>query len=1104
MPDLSHDSQATVDALIARYLTSADRGTAPDPEQFIQTHLEHESALRRYFENLALFEELLRADADRNGMAPADAASDTQSATPVTPDCPDPEVPENFGHYVVEYVLGRGAMGTVYAAWDTSLNRHVALKVPHAHTDIEVRRRFLREARSAARLQHPNICRVYEVGEIDGRHYISMARIRGHTLREFATSEAEQPETHVALLIRKLALAIADAHRHGILHRDLKSANVMVDESGEPIVMDFGLASLVEDDANVTQTGTIVGTPAYMAPEQVEGDHARIGPPTDVYGLGVILYELLTGRLPFRGRVHAVLKQIPNDDPPPPMQFRPGLDRNLEAICLKTLSKRPEDRYPTMDAVAEDLRCFLTHESTLARPYGSIQRARKWVRRHPTAGTLIGVLILSAMLGVGLTAWGMRSQAEADRQSIRMGYAQAMIEGERRGPAVAMLEFAQVLDAAVETGDQELESSIRRQLGAWQLELPSLETVYPHGGHVFEVDVSPDGELVVTSGDDRTARLWRASTGQPVGRALQHRGSVYDVAFSPDGTKIVTASGDDTAQLWETDSGQPIGPPLAHVDRVLAVTFSPDGRMMLTGSEDTTARLCNAETGQPIGQPLMHPAAVRCVAFSPDGSMILTGCDDGGVRIWDTDTQQLTEHVFQHRQSVFAVAFSPDGGTVLTGCDDSSAQLWDVATADRIGPVLQHLARVASVSFSPDGRTILTTSLDWTARFWDRETGQPLGRVLHGDELRGAAWAPDGRSVVTGCWDGAFRRWRTVRPTRLGNDQPLRAVDFDVGGLLLTSCDKTSVQSWDMTTGEAVVGSRIRIADEIPAAAISPDGTIGLACGVETTAQLVDMSSGELLFQPLQHDGFIRVARFSPNGTLVATGSNDGIVKLWDASTGEQLGAKLVHDGTVTSITFSADGQRVLTGSADRTARQWDVATRQPIGPPMHHGNRVYAATYSPDMSLIATASLDRRVRLWDPTTCQPRGPALQVPGIVRSLTFSPDSQVLLTGGDDRTVCLWDVSNGWRLGPELNHPSRIESVVISPDGKTLLSRCQDSSIWLRPFYSAVEGTPEEVILWTQVITGMELEEQGNAHVLDLATWQERERELARLRAMPTR
>jgi serine/threonine protein kinase len=365
-----------VEAALREYLERIDRGEPVKPEDFLSQHAEIADALRSFITAEVELRKLAGAQSppESDELATGLFAAHGQETLP-----PGPErgaeparagLQGQLGRYRIIRALGSGAMGIVYLAEDTQLQRQVAIKTPHFEDDPtgEMLDRFYREARTAATLRHANICPVYDVGEIDGKRYISMAYIEGRPLAALIRADKPQTQRQILLAIHKLAQAIQHAHDHGIVHRDLKPSNIMVDKKGEPIIMDFGLARQIrrDDDIRLTKSGMLIGTPAFMSPEQVEGEPERIGPATDQYSLGVILYELLTGRLPFVGSVTAVMGQILFKEPPPPSQLRPDLDLRIEAVCLKMMAKNSTDRFPSLSAVASDVAKILKNPAAKA------------------------------------------------------------------------------------------------------------------------------------------------------------------------------------------------------------------------------------------------------------------------------------------------------------------------------------------------------------------------------------------------------------------------------------------------------------------------------------------------------------------------------------------------------------------------------------------------------------------------------------------------------------------------------------------------------------------------------------------------------------------
>jgi serine/threonine protein kinase len=362
-----------VEAALREYLERVDRGESVDREEFLARNALIADQLRSFIAAEEEVRKLAGADAllDRTHDSTKSLAGHGQET--IAPQSVGNRAVEaetgvtglagQFGRYRIIRALGKGAMGTVYLAEDTHIERQIALKTPHFTADPtgEQTERFFREARAAGNLRHPGICPIHDVGQIDGKHYISMAYIEGRPLSAFIQPDKPQTERQILIVIRKLALALQEAHDQGVVHRDLKPANIMVDKKGEPIIMDFGLAHQVRrnEDVRLTQTGNILGTPAFMSPEQVEGELDKIGPSTDQYSLGVILYELLTGQLPFRGSIMAVMGQILTKEPPPPSQLRPDLDPRIEAVCLKMMAKNPSDRFASLKTVADELATIL-------------------------------------------------------------------------------------------------------------------------------------------------------------------------------------------------------------------------------------------------------------------------------------------------------------------------------------------------------------------------------------------------------------------------------------------------------------------------------------------------------------------------------------------------------------------------------------------------------------------------------------------------------------------------------------------------------------------------------------------------------------------------
>jgi hypothetical protein len=552
--------------------------------------------------------------------APKTAGEDTLSPGPAAAG-PGADYPV-IADYEVLGVLGQGGMGVVYQAWHTKLKRVVALKMvlAGAHASAEDLARFRVEAEAAARLAHPNIAQVHEVGAQDGLPFLALEYVEGSSLAQ-KLQGTPLPARPAAHLIETLARAMHHSHQRGIIHRDLKPANVLLAQDGTPKITDFGLAKLIVGGSDQTCSGALLGTPAYMAPEQAGGKTREIGPPVDIYALGAILYELLTGRPPFQGEsVADTLQQVLCQEPVPPRQLQPKTPRDLDTICLKCLEKAPHQRYASAADLAEDLRRFQAGEPIRARPVGPLQRAGKWARRKPAAAALVMVCLLAA---AGLLAGGLWYQARLAESLVDVRYQRDQAELKRIEAETKRMEAEQNLylahvplaqrawEAARVERMRELLDGVRPQSTKqkdlrnfeWhylrRLGHSSLLTLTGHSGPVTAVAFRARPPLLASASADGTIKFWDTTTGQERPPALAgHTGRVTAVAFSPDGKQLASAGEDRTVCLWDVDSGKKLHVLKEHTRWVSHVAFSPDGQHLASASSDRTIKLWDARSGR--------------------------------------------------------------------------------------------------------------------------------------------------------------------------------------------------------------------------------------------------------------------------------------------------------------------------------------------------------------------------------------------------------------------------------------------------------------------------------------------------------------------------
>ena len=1008
---------------------------------------------------------------------------------------PIDKLPE-IDNYRIDGLLGRGGMGLVYKAFHLRLHRAVAIKMllSGVYASRGEAARFLREARAIARLRHPHVVQVYDVGECGGQLFYAMEWVEGGSLAD-RLKGIPQPSKWAAEMTVLLADAVEAAHRAEIIHRDLKPANVLLTKDGSPKVSDFGLARRLDGDDMLTAAGGRIGTPSYMAPEQVSGSENSIGPAADVYGLGAILYEMLTGRPPFRGEsIAETERQLLDTDPAVPSQLNARVPRDLDTICLKCLSKDPGRRYPSAAELAADLGRYLRSEPIHARPISWAESGTRWMRRHPgTAASLLAVASLLLLLVIGslvITAHfrvlerQQRSLADekgrlVDEKEVQRKKAvnAELQETDLRQKAEAVggelrqnLYFAQMnlgAQAAMSPGglgrvgewlapwapNPDHSGPAAPDLRNWEwyyldgLRHRDLKTLTGHSGGVRDVAFSPDGKRLASADTDANVYIWSLDGDRPV---IQMHGDSWElrVAWSPDGHRLASSSHDGLIKIWNADTGEKIQTLRCSSGGIFALSWSPDGTRLVSGGHDGVVQVWNLKSANVKYVLRGHADAVRDVAWSPDGLRLASAGADSIVRTWDAVNGKPLLAMHGHVNWVNRVVWNRDGTRLASASNDGTVRVWDSVKGDSVLTIDGHSLGINSVAWSPDGARLATAGDDQTIRVCSASDGTELFRLRgHTRPLTSIAWSRDGMQIASSSFDKTVKLWSTAAraevPLLAGHTGPINAVAWspDSRHVASASMDHT-IKVWDIA-GAKEDFTLNGHTDVVRSVAWKPDGTRLASAGNDHTLRIWDSISGKQINAVHVDASETRCVAWSPDGGRIISGGSDFAVRIWDADRGKLVRSCIGHQAMVRSVCWSFDGKRIASGSDDASCKIWDAATGASVLSIDPQLGSINCVAWSSDGRWLATSHADWTIRIWDAATGKLRRSLLGHTAQVNGLAWSPDGTRLASVGDDHTIKLWDTLSGNEAVTLPCDANLLKSVAWSPNGLQLASGGDD-------------------------------------------------------------
>ncbi len=947
---------------------------------------------------------------------------------------------DKIGRYEIEKELGQGGMAKVYIAYDPNVKRKIALKVMSGQLikEEEYRARFKREAEAVAKLEHVGIVPIYDFGEDGENLFIVMRLMNGGTLTDRIQKGPIDVYQSVKIL-RRIAMALDKAHENGIVHRDLKPGNILFDEDGEAYIADFGVAHLATSET-LTGAGALIGTPSYMSPEQVMGKTDKLDGRSDIYSIGVILFEMLTGSVPYSSDtpIGIALMHI-NDPVPRVLESNPDLPPTLQQIIDKAMAKEAEDRYGTASDMVDALDGAIVTSHQLTEPIRSISGEKAKPAAKPKKRSSLPLVAFIGVAVLAVAAFFLRgafSGQQGDSAATQTALALAAVtQSLPDTPLPATEPPTEPPTDATEPPATEapIEPSVLHTSpfsGSNLIQIDSLAVL--GGGRANDLAASPDNTTLAVAGslglyiyDLQTLEL----------SASYERGVVFtSVAWSPNGGQVVLGGQDGSVRVWSTTNGQELLNIDAHDEPVNAVGWSPDGTTLASASDDNNVRLWDAAGGRRLANLTGHTEDATALAWSPDGSQFISAAWQ--VWGWNLSGFFSTYHITGHRNQINALAWSPDGSQFISASSDASLKVWAAANGELIQDLAGQTEPVLAVAWSSEGDLIAESSGN-DVRLRDA-AGFQVVAVLSGHTgmVTEVAWVNGAAQLVSLSANGEIRLWDAASATQIAENTADHsaavgsALVLPGGEHAVTGAADGTLRLWNIATGE-VVSANKEHTGAVTSMALSPDGLLYATGSADSTIRIWDSTTGEAVRVLSGHTGPVNAVSWSPDGLYLASAGQDASVKIWDGQTGSQV-SSFGQGEPVASVSWSPDSQHVAFASGDDVVIR-EALTGLTVTTLSGNDGILNAVAWSPAGDLIAAAGEAGLISVWRPSGSEARAAISAHQGVILGLTWSHDGSLLFSAGSDGTFRIFNAAAGTELSSLSGHMEAVNAVALLED-----------------------------------------------------------------------